>query len=54
MAAIIVIGCGYFIATGNSSGRSAAMARISSVNFIEQYIGPHMLQKCAAVELFRL
>jgi hypothetical protein len=33
--------------TGNSSGRSAAIARISSVIFIEQYFGPHVLQKWA-------
>jgi hypothetical protein len=33
--------------TGTSSGFSAAIARISSVIFIEQYFGPHMLQKWA-------
>ena len=37
--------------TGNSSGFSAAMARISSVIFIEQYFGPHMLQKWALLKV---
>ena len=37
--------------TGNSSGFSAAIARISSVIFIEQYFGPHMLQKWALLNV---
>jgi hypothetical protein len=37
--------------TGTSNGRSAAIARISSVIFIEQYFGPHMLQKCALLNV---
>ena len=32
------------------SGASAAISRICSVIFIEQNFGPHMLQKCAALE----
>ena len=39
-----------FTTTGNSSGFSAAIARISSVIFIEQYFGPHMLQKWALLK----
>ena len=35
-------------ATGSSNGLSAAIARMSSVIFIEQYFGPHMLQEWAA------
>jgi hypothetical protein len=38
----------YFVATGSSSGLSAAMARMSSVIFIEQYFGLHMLHKWPA------
>src|SRR6188768_1428416 len=37
--------------TGNSSGFSAAIARISSVIFIEQYFGPHILQKWALLKV---
>jgi hypothetical protein len=36
-------------ATDISGGFSAAIARISSVIFIEQYFGPHMLQKCVSI-----
>ena len=41
----------YSAATGNSSGFSAAIARMSSVIFIEQYFGPHMLQKWALLNV---
>ena len=34
-----------------SSGFSAAMARMSSVIFMEQYLGPHMLQKWALLKV---
>jgi hypothetical protein len=34
-----------------SSGFSAAIARMSSVIFIEQYFGPHMLQKWALLNV---
>ena len=44
----------HFATTGNSSGFSAAIARISSVIFIEQYFEPHMLQKWAFIQVFRL
>ena len=37
----------YFAATGTSSGFSAAIARMSSVIFIEQYFGPKRLQQQA-------
>jgi len=34
-----------FAPVGTSSGLSAAIARMSSVIFIEQFFGPRMLQK---------
>ena len=37
--------------TGNGSSPSAAIARMSSVIFIEQYFGPHMLQKWALLNV---
>jgi hypothetical protein len=46
--------CSTFISlsdpTGNGISLSAAIARISSVIFIEQYLGPHMLQKWALLK----
>jgi len=37
----------YWVASGASSGPPAAIARISSVIFIEQYFGLQLLQKWA-------
>jgi len=36
---------GYLAATDGSSAPRAAISRMSCVIFIEQYFGPHMLQK---------
>jgi hypothetical protein len=41
---------GSWIATG-SSAPAAAMSRISWEIFIEQYFGPHMLQKWALLKV---
>jgi hypothetical protein len=38
-------------AVASSSAFSAAIARMSSVIFIEQYFGPHMLQKWALLNV---
>lgn len=41
----------YSVVGNSTSCFSLAILRMSSVIFIEQYLGPHMLQKCALLKV---